>query len=486
MKVLKVNGISIILGEISMTETYPNHPNLQGNFAPLRMESDLNDLIIEGEIPKDLFGSYYRNGPDPQFPPMGGEYHWFAGDGMIHAFHFENGKISYKNRWAKTSKWKQERLAGRSLINFMNPMEPDPDWNPEGEDGTANTSIIHHAGKLLALEEGHAPFELDPKTLESIGACTYDGKLKSPLTAHPKVDPITGDMHGFSYTVGEIFSTTMSYFVVNKQGELIKYEEFDAPYSSMVHDFMVTAEHVIFPIFPLTMDLTRAMEGKPPIAWDPDLGSHIGVMPRNGSVEDIKWYTDDACFVFHSMNAFTEDNKIIADVMQFEEPPLFPHADGSKGERQNAEARLNRWEIDLESNSSNIKKSYKDDEMGEFPRFDERFAMQNYRHGYYAAGIGDHPPEISLNSIAHMDHQTGKKEFYSLTNLDAVGEPVFVPKSNEANEGEGYLIATAYNGAENTSDLMVLDAQNVSDGPIGKAKLPHRIPHGFHGNWRQG
>ena len=112
--------------------------------------------------------------------------------------------------------------------------------------------------------------------------------------------------------------------------------------------------------------------------------------------------------------------------------------------------------------------------------------MQNYRHGYYAAGIGDHPPEISLNSIAHMDHQTGKKEFYSLTNLDAVGEPVFVPKSNEANEGEGYLIATAYNGAENTSDLMVLDAQNVSDGPIGKAKLPHRIPHGFHGNWRQG
>ena len=124
--------------------------------------------------------------------------------------------------------------------------------------------------------------------------------------------------------------------------------------------------------------------------------------------------------------------------------------------------------------------------MGEFPRFDERFAMQDYRHGYFAAGIGDHAPGMSLNSIAHMDHKTGIKESYSLSNLDAVGEPVFVPKSEGAAEGEGYLIATAFNGAENTSDLMILDAQNVSDGPIGKAKLPVRIPHGFHGNWRQG
>ena len=103
-----------------MTEVYPSHPNLEGNYAPLRMECDIQDLIIEGEVPKDLFGSYYRNGPDPQFPPMGGQYHWFAGDGMIHAFHFENGKISYRNRWVQTSKWKQERTAGRALVNSLN------------------------------------------------------------------------------------------------------------------------------------------------------------------------------------------------------------------------------------------------------------------------------------------------------------------------------------------------------------------------------
>ena len=135
-----------------MTEVYPSHPNLEGNYAPLRMECDIQDLIIEGEVPKDLYGSYYKNGPDPQFPPMGGQYHWFAGDGMIHAFNFENGKISYKNRWVQTSKWKQERKAGRSLINALNPMEADPIYDFDSSDGTANTNIIYHANKLLALE----------------------------------------------------------------------------------------------------------------------------------------------------------------------------------------------------------------------------------------------------------------------------------------------------------------------------------------------
>ena len=195
-----------------MTKPYTDHPFLQGNYAPLRMESDLNDLIVEGEIPKDLYGSYYRNGPDPQFPPMGGNYHWFGGDGMIHAFHFENGKVSYKNRWIQTTKWKQERKAGKSLVNILNPMEPDPLWNPEGEDGTANTNIIFHGDKLLALEEGHPPFEIDPFTLESIGSYNYEGKLLSAMTAHPKIDPLTGEMFAFSYGFGD---NKMTYFVVD-------------------------------------------------------------------------------------------------------------------------------------------------------------------------------------------------------------------------------------------------------------------------------
>ena len=469
-----------------MTTTYPNHPNLQGNYAPLRMECDLYDLIVEGEIPKDLFGSYYRNGPDPQFPPMGGSYHWFAGDGMIHAFHFENGKVSYKNRWVKTSKWRQERKAGKSLLNIFNPMEPDPLWNPDGEDGTANTNILFHAGKLLALEEGHLPFEIDPLSLESIGSWNYAGNLKSPMTAHPKIDPLTGDMVGFGYSAGGFGNKKMSYFVIDIKGNMKTYEEFDAPFSSMVHDFMVTSEHIIFPIFPLTINIERAMKGEPPIAWEPDKGSHIGIMPRKGAVEDIKWISDEPCFSFHPMNAYSDGNKIIADLMQFEEAPGFPHADGSSPDPKKAEARLNRWEINLSSNSGEIKKNFLDEDIGEFPRLDERFSMFNYRHGFYASSIGDHPPGISFNSVAHYDHQTGKKEFFVLDKGDAVGEPIFVPASIDTKEGDGYLIALAYKGNENRSDLLVFNATDVTSGPIAVAHLPHRVPYGFHGNWRPG
>ena len=468
-----------------MTQAYPDHPNLNGNYAPLRMECEVNDLIIEGEIPQDLYGSFYRNGPDPQFPPLN-QYHWFGGDGMIHAFHFENGKVSYLNRWSKTSKWKQERKAGKSLIDGLNPMNSDPQWDPKGEDGTANTNIMFHAGKLLALEEGHVPFELDPITLESKGAYDYGGKLKSPMTAHPKIDPVTGDMYGFSYTAENFFSSKMSYFVINSQGELKSYEEFEAPFASMVHDFMVTDQHIIFPIFPLTIDFDRVMKGSSPIAWDPDKGTHVGVMPRNGTVQDIQWFDNDARYVFHPMNAYTKDGKIIADVMQFEEAPLFPHVDGTKGDPKKAEARLNRWEINLESNSRSFKSNYLDENMGEFPRLDERLSTLEYRHGYYASGIGELPDGYSFNSIVHHDHLKGNKESYTLNMHDSLGEPVFIPKNKTSEEGDGYLLTIAHRGIENRSDLLILDANDINKGPIAIAKLPHRIPHGFHGNWRQG
>ena len=187
------------------------------------------------------------------------------------------------------------------------------------------------------------------------------------------------------------------------------------------------------------------------------------------------------------MNAYTQGDKIIAHMMQFEEAPLFPHVDGSTPDPKKAEARLNKWEIDLSSNSGTIKKEYLDDEIGEFPRLDERFSMLNYRHGYFATKKEeDHPEGISFNAIAHYDHQTGKKNVYGLSKYDAVGEPIFVPKTRDSEEGEGYLIALAYKGRENISELMILDAQQVEKGPIGKALLPHRIPYGFHGNWREG
>lgn len=466
-----------------MTQPYPDHPQLRGNYAPLRMECELNDVIITGEMPADLDISYYRNGPDPQFTPRG-DYHWFGGDGMLHLFNISGGRVGYRNRWVRTTKFEMEREAGEALFNPMNPMANDERTHGVETNGLANTNVVFHGGKLLALEEGHEPFALDPVTLESLGPHSFDGKFSGPMTAHPKIDPETGEMLFFGYMAAGPFTPQISYQVVDAQGNLTRSEMIEAPYPAMVHDFIVTKEHVVFPIFPLTGSLERAMKGEAPFAWEPDKGTHIGVMPRSGGAGDVRWFETDPCFVFHPMNAFSDGTTLRAHVMQFEEAPLFPHVDGSKPDREKANARLCEWEIDLAANSNGVKQTYLDDITGEFPRLDERFAGLDYRHGYYAASTTRNGGD-GFNSIVHQDFSNGTARRFDLPEGDYTGEPVFVPRSKDSAEGEGYLVSLLYRGVENRSDLAVFDAQNLSDGPLALANLPHRVPFGFHGNWRQ-
>ncbi|MEM6707943.1 MAG: carotenoid oxygenase family protein [Pseudomonadota bacterium] len=465
-----------------MTTPYPKHPQLKGNYAPLRMECDLDDMIIRGELPRDLNVTYYRNGPDPQFPPRGW-HHWFAGDGMLHQFHIQNGRMRYRNRWARTVKWTLEREAGESLFNPFNPMESEPSVAMMETDGLANTNIVWHGGKLLALEEGHLPFELDPVTLESRGAWSFADAYSGPMTAHPKMDPNTGEMLFFGYSVGGMFSSLINFTVVDQDGRVTRNEQFEAPFSAMVHDFIVTDDHIVFPIFPLTGSMERAMSGAPAWAWEPDKGSHIGVMPRDGSVIDIRWLETDPCYVFHPMNAFSDGDRITAHMLQFEEAPLFPHVDGSKPDPEKANARLCEWQIDLAANRDAISMRWLDDITGEFPRLDERFAGAPYRHGYYAASTVRDGGE-GFNAIAHQDFSTGTRSLYEVPEGDAVGEPVFVPRSDEAEEGDGYLLTTIYRSEDRRSDLAVFDASDLAAGPVACGELPHRVPHGFHGNWR--
>ncbi len=241
-----------------MDDARPINSFLAGNYAPIADEADFA-LEVVGEIPAELAGAFYRNGPNPQFQPEA-DHHWFAGDGMIHGFWVEDGKVRYRNRYVRTPKWLAENAAGRRLFGtFGNPATTDP--SVLGTDsGLANTNIVWHGGKLLALEEGHKPFELDAMSLESRG---YVEAYGGNVTAHPKIDPETGEMVWFSYMAGPIpFNTALSFGVTNAAGEVVRRETFEAPYCSMVHDFMVTRNHVLFPILPLTGSLERAMRGR--------------------------------------------------------------------------------------------------------------------------------------------------------------------------------------------------------------------------------
>ena len=460
-----------------MSRPFPDDPFLRGNFAPWPMEGEIHDLVVEGEIPRELNGTLYRNGPNPQFAPRG-KYHWFDGDGMIHALTVSEGKAQYRNRWVRTQRFHLERDAGESLFGGLADFT-NTDPRAEGVfPNAANTNIIWHGGKLLALWEAGPPHELNPHTLETIGPYDFDGKLSGPMTAHPKIDPETRELLFFGYSP---FPPYLRYYVADAEGKITRSEDIDVPMPTMMHDFIATREHVIFMVFPATFRFENFASGTP-IRWEPELGTKIGVMPRNGGSADVRWFEMDPCFVFHPMNAYSEKGKVIADVCRFDRLPLFGDG-GALADSSANQPHLSRWTIDL---VGGVKEEHRDDSPSEFPRLDERYAGLPYRYGYTGGRMGETMDGGFFNALFLYDHKSGRRHAHDFGLSSFTSEPVFVPRSPQSAEGDGFLLAVVYQQQENRSDLVILDAENIENKPVATIKLPHRIPYGFHGNWGQG
>jgi carotenoid cleavage dioxygenase len=458
-------------------------------WGPIQMESDVHDLVVEGEIPADLTGTLYRNGPNQRFRPRG-DYHLFAGDGMVHAFHIRDGKVDYRNRWVRTAKWKIEDKEGRAVVNAMNPFDCEPEYSDfvlVDKEGLANTALVWHAGRLLTMEEGHPPYEIDPQSLDSIGTWTFRGKLHTAMTAHPKVDPKTGELLFFAYMATGPFSSDVMVHKVSPDGILTESILLPTPYSSMVHDFVITENYIVIPVMPITGSLERAMEGGPPFAWEPEKGMHIGVLPRHGgTAEDVRWLEMDVAFAFHFMNAFDKDGVISVDACQMEHAPLFPTPDG--GSTGKTEPKLTRWTIDMNAAEPRVEFECIDEFESEFPQCDPRFVGQSYRHGWYTSPDGTLKSGMEVNdnffnTFGHYDHETRAEDRYSC-GQSMVSEALFVPKSESAAEGEGYLLAVVTSMETRLSSLYIFDALDLASGPLAKAHLSHRVPPGFHGTWR--
>ncbi|MEJ0067203.1 MAG: carotenoid oxygenase family protein, partial [Caulobacteraceae bacterium] len=445
------------------------------NTTPIASECVATDLPIEGELPRALDGVLFRNGPNPQFPAPG--QHWFTGDGMVHAFSLSGGRASYRNAWVRTAKWQAERRAGRPLVSGYT-SRPGPEGGFSDE-GVANTNVVWHAGRLLALEEGHLPIELDPATLATRGVQDFGGGLRGPFTAHPKTDPITGELVFFGFSVDGELTPGMRFGTLDTAGRVTRFEHFEAPYCSMVHDFAVTRRHVVFPVMPLAGSMARQTQGGPPFAWEPELGGHIGLILREQGVASLRWFRTDACFVFHVLNAWDDGGRIVVDVMQYDEPPLFPHPDGAMAHPA-PEARLVRWTIDPDGGADAVTWQPLDDMAGEFPRIDDRRSGLRHRFGAFAGRSG---PGAGLDSLVWLDLTRGSRSVFALPAGDAISEPVFAPRSEDAAEGDGWLLATIWRAAENRSDVAVFDTAGLEKGPVATIRLPHRVPAGFHGNW---
>jgi carotenoid cleavage dioxygenase len=476
---------------------FPETSNFTGFFSPSGVEAEVHNLpVIDGEVPADLNGSFYRVAPDPQFPPLAGDDIWFNGDGMVTRFRFSNGEVSLQQRWARTDKFRLERDAGHALFGaYRNPLTDHESVAGEVR-GTANTNVIVHAGKLLALKEDSPPVWMDPETLETIDS-RYDfgGKMTSEtFTAHPKIDPKTGEMLAFGYAAKGLCGRDMVFYVIGEAGEIVKEVWFEIPYYCMMHDFGFTEDYVVFHVVPIIGSWERLEAGLPHFGFERGKPVHLGILPRTGGAEDIRWFSAPTCFARHVMNAHNDGSKIHFDVPMASGNmfPFFPDTEGLPFEPHEAAARMTRWTVDMLSNSDDIEMRQIADLTGEFPRIDDRFAGQRNRYGWQLVQDLKQPVDLPggrsasgmmMNTLGRIDMETGETETYWVGSTSSLQEPAFVPRPGSTTEGDGYLVVIENRLAEMGSRLLLFDAMKLAPGPVATIGLPFRIRQGLHGNW---
>ncbi|GAX40064.1 carotenoid oxygenase [Tolypothrix sp. NIES-4075] len=442
------------------------NPYLDGNFAPIHKEITTDTLKVIGELPPDLSGMFVRNGPNPQWTPIG-QYHWFDGDGMLHGVRISNGKASYRNRYVQTKGWKIEHEAGLALWSgILESSQNNPDNYYKN---TANTALIWHAGQFLALWEGGAPHVIKLPNLDTISEYTYNGKLKSAFTAHPKVDPVTGEMMFFGYSFTPPY---LQYSVVSASGELLRTVPIDLPMGVMMHDFAITENYTIFMDLPLTFSPQRAQRGEPGIMFERDRPSRFGIVPRHGDTSNIRWFESPACYVFHTLNAYEEGNEVVLIACRMNSTTIFGSPQDTHADPQANITRLYQWRFNLITGA--VCEEMLDDVPTEFPRVNENFLGRQTRYGYASKIAG---------GIIKYDFSNGKSQTHEFGKGRYGGEAVFAPFPNATTEDEGWLITFVHDTREDTSELVVVNAQDVNAEPVARVIIPQRVPHGFHGAW---
>ena len=461
-----VGGILLPPSAIAQSD----NPFLQHGFAPVLDELSVDNLAVRGEVPRDLSGAYLRNGPNPAYPPISYTYP-FDGDGMIHGLTFADGKVSYRNRFVMTAGLRADRRAGRTIYGgLLRPVTPDPQFvAPDGDPNlfknVANTSIVCHAGRILALYEGNLPYELTP-TLETKGQYDFAGKARHAVTAHPKIDPATGEMLMFRYWLEAPY---LVFSAVDAKGALVREVPIDVPLPFMVHDFVFTRDHVVFFLCPVVFDFAGARQGKPLLAWQPERGTRIAVLRRDGA-GDVRWIEDEAFFVYHFMNAHEQAGRITVDYVQH---GAFFTAPG---------APPTLWRAVLDPAATTIKRVQLDQRLAEFPRVDPARAGLVNRYGWLPVKAPGDPIGV-MSGIARYDFGSGKTTVHEFGPGREVGEPVFVPRSGARGESEGWIMAYVYDRATDRSICAVLDAIDIEKKPVAEIVMPRRVPHGLHGNW---
>jgi carotenoid cleavage dioxygenase len=434
-------------------------PYLSGHFEPVPDEVTAHGLTVTGTLPPELNGRYFRNGHNPK--PGVTPSHWFRGAGMLHGVRLAGGRAEwYRNRWVRTPYLDGVPFTGTEL-----------------EVSAAGTSVIFHGGRYLALQEANLPWEVTAE-LDTVGVYDFGGKLTSSMTAHPKVDPVTGELHFYSYSP---FPPYLNYYVASAAGEIIRSEVVPGAGPSLMHDFAITAEHAVFFDFPLVFD--PAERSGIPYRWSDTYPARIGVLPRTGP-GGVTWFEVEPAALLHVTNAYADaQGRVIIEGPRYDRSAWetswkwWVGAPGF-GVSPSGGSTLHRWILDPATGRAADEPL--DDLVTEFPSINDDHTGALNRYGYAIAMPGAGQDGYSTMKL---DTVTGERQLLSHGEHRMPGEAVFVPAADGTAEDDGYLLTIVSDLKANASQLLVLDATDLRKDPVATVELPRRVPSGIHGHW---
>ncbi len=479
-----------------MALSYADYPALQGDFEPARFNSSVFDCEVVGTIPEGLNGTFYRAGAEWFYPPRFPDDSPFAADGIITSFRIAGGCCDFAARFIETPRYLANKAARRQLFGYYrNPFTHEREMQGKFNtfDTASNTNVIWFAGKLLALKEDAPPMEIDPVTLETRGFHDFAGGYKAPtFSAHPKVDGRTGEMITYGYEAEGLASNAIWLYTIDPDGTVTSERRLAAPYLSMVHDIAISHNYILIPVYGMVSSLERLREGKIHWGWDTTVPSHIGVLPRNGSAGDVRWFTGPPMAMVHTFAA-TDHNGVItldAAVSDGNPFPFFPDVHGRPFDGAAARTTIRRYTIDMNGSDAGWREERRfPDKAGALSRIDDRFMGHDYRYGLlgfadeYLPFAGEAGGRRPVNSLGRFDFATGEVEAMFAGPEYGLQEVTFAPRSPDAPEADGWVMAVATNYETMKSELVIGDTANLTAGPVARVRLPFKAPGQIHGNW---
>ncbi len=467
-----------------------DNPYLHGVYAPTTEEVHADDLKVTGELPADLEGAYFRNGPNPVFESKN-RYHPFDGDGMLRGVYFRNGKVSYTNRWVHTAAFEQEAREGVSVSpGVMGPF--DYSVSEFGIKDTSNTDVLWYAGDVMALwyNAGH-PYRLDSLTLDTLDHFHLQGREQLRMSAHAKLDWETGELIFFDY--GDELPY-LTFGVADAGGKLVHEVPIELPGPRLPHDIGFTTNFAILHDLPFfhDMDVLRQHRHRV-LTFHKDIPTRFGIIPRRGQSHEVRWFECESCYILHVTNCWEEGEWVVMDGCRSTNP--MPDVQPGEGELAHMlaymrlEANNYRWRFNLRTGE--VREGDLDTLNTEFNKSNPIFHGVKSRYAYHQRipllHEGGHT--LRFTGLVKYDNETGQSWQWDYGAGVFGSEAVYAPRTGadrNSVEDDGYVITLVTDSNTWKSECLVFDARNVQHGPVCRVQLPHRVPYGFHAAWACG